>query len=281
MSRYAFETRKLTVGYDGKPLIENIEIAIEPGQVMTLIGPNGAGKSTILKSISKQLQIVGGTVLVEGRDLAGISASELAKTVSMLFSTAPRTELLTCQDIVETGRYPYTGRMGVLSAEDHERVDQIMKTTQVWEIRDRDFSRISDGQRQRVLLARALCQEPKILIMDEPTSFLDIRYQIERLGLVRKLATEQGLCVIMSLHELDMAQRLSDIVLAIKDNAVFRYGNPRDIFTRETIGQLYGIDLSEYRPLFSSRISGKQNESTPLPGWRWGRFLRNREWFAI
>ena len=114
MSRYAFETRKLTVGYDGKPLIENIEIAIEPGQVMTLIGPNGAGKSTILKSISKQLQIVDGTVLVEGRDLAGISASELAKTVSMLFSTAPRTELLTCQDIVETGRYPYTGRMGVL-----------------------------------------------------------------------------------------------------------------------------------------------------------------------
>ena len=251
MSRYAFETRKLTVGYDGKPLIENIEIAIEPGQVMTLIGPNGAGKSTILKSISKQLQIVDGTVLVEGRDLAGISASELAKTVSMLFSTAPRTELLTCQDIVETGRYPYTGRMGVLSAEDHERVDQIMKTTQVWEIRDRDFSRISDGQRQRVLLARALCQEPKILIMDEPTSFLDIRYQIELLGLVRKLATEQGLCVIMSLHELDMAQRLSDVVLAIKDNAVFRYGDPKDIFTRETIGQLYGIDLSEYRPLFS------------------------------
>ena len=106
MSRYAFETRKLTVGYDGKPLIENIEIAIEPGQVMTLIGPNGAGKSTILKSISKQLQIVDGTVLVEGRDLAGISASELAKTVSMLFSTAPRTELQTCHDIVETGRYP-------------------------------------------------------------------------------------------------------------------------------------------------------------------------------
>ena len=129
MSRYAFETRKLAVGYDGTPLIQDIEIAIEPGQVMTLIGPNGAGKSTILKSISKQLQIVGGTVLVEGRDLAGISASELAKTVSMLFSTAPRTELLTCQDIVETGRYPYTGHMGVLSAEDHERVDQIMKTT--------------------------------------------------------------------------------------------------------------------------------------------------------
>ncbi|MGN0261279.1 MAG: ABC transporter ATP-binding protein [Eggerthellaceae bacterium] len=251
MTHYAFETRKLTVGYDGKPLIEGIEIAIEPGQVMTLIGPNGAGKSTILKSISKQLQIVDGTVLVEGRDLTGISASELAKTVSMLFSTAPATELLTCQDIVETGRYPYTGRMGVLNAEDHARVDQIMKTTQVWEIRDRDFSRISDGQRQRVLLARALCQEPKILIMDEPTSFLDIRYQIELLGLVRKLATEQGLCVIMSLHELDMAQRLSDVVLAIKDNAVFRYGDPEDIFTRETIGELYGIDLSEYKPLFS------------------------------
>ena len=252
MSRYAFETRKLAVGYDGTPLIQDIEIAIEPGQVMTLIGPNGAGKSTILKSISKQLQIVGGTVLVEGRDLAGISASELAKTVSMLFSTAPRTELLTCQDIVETGRYPYTGHMGVLSAEDHERVDQIMKTTQVWQIRDRDFSRISDGQRQRVMLARAICQEPKVLVLDEPTSFLDIRYKLELLQILKKLARERQVAVILSLHELDLAQKAADQIVCVRDGAIDRCGTPEEIFSGGYIQQLYGVERAQFNENYGS-----------------------------
>ena len=126
----------------------------------------------------------------------------------MVLTERLKPELMTCHDVVATGRYPYTGRLGILSKEDELKVDQAMEAVHAQELGSRNFQEISDGQRQRVLLARAICQEPEIMILDEPTSFLDIRYKLELLGILRNMAKEKGITVILSLHEIDMAQKM-------------------------------------------------------------------------
>ena len=156
------------MGYDGKPLIEEVEIALRKGEILTLLGPNGAGKSTILKSIARQLSLIAGTVRLDGEDMRTLTGAELSKKMAVVMTKRLRGELMTCEDVVATGRYPYTGRFGVLRAEDHAAVQNAMELVQVAEIGDSLFDRISDGQRQRVMLARAICQEPEILILDEP-----------------------------------------------------------------------------------------------------------------
>ena len=171
MEAYFFQTEKLSVGYDGKPLIKEIEIKLNRGQILTLIGPNGAGKSTILKSITRQLKTIGGAVYLEQKEMQKMSDKAISKKLSIVMTERMNTELLTCEDIVSTGRYPYTGTLGILSEEDKRKVTEAMEMVHALELRDRDFSAISDGQRQRILLARAICQEPEMIILDEPTSF--------------------------------------------------------------------------------------------------------------
>ena len=183
---------------------------------MTLIGPNGAGKSTILKSVIRQLEPVGGAVYLDGRDMAGLSERETARRMSVLMTSHVRPELMTCEDVVATGRYPYTGRLGILGQEDWAKVEECLALVQASDLAERDFSRISDGQRQRVLLARALCQEPEVLVLDEPTSFLDIRHKLELLAILKDMVRSRDLAVVMSLHELDLAQKISDYVVCVR-----------------------------------------------------------------
>ena len=159
-----FRTIKMAVGYNGKPLMEQIEIGLSKGEILTLIGPNGSGKSTILKSIAGQLALLGGTIMLGSSHLEEMSLSRRAQTMAVLLTERLRTEMMTCEDVVATGRYPYTGRFGVLSAKDHEAVQEAMEAVHVLEFRDRDFAKISDGQRQRILLARALCQQPELIV---------------------------------------------------------------------------------------------------------------------
>ena len=255
-----FAADGLAVGYDGDALIERITFTLDSGDVLTLIGPNGAGKSTILKTIARHLKPLAGQVRLGGRALVDLSSRELARELAVVLTDRLRTEMLTCQDIVETGRYPYTGRMGLLDEDDRATVERYMKLTSTWEIRDRDFMRISDGQKQRVLLARALCQEPRVILLDEPTSFLDVRYQVELLGILRTMAKKNRIAVIMSLHELDMAQKISDYILCVKGDRIFRFGTPEDIFTRDTIKELYDLDEGSYDPLFGSVELARSNE---------------------
>ena len=151
---YYFQAKQLCVGYQHQPLIQNIEIELKKGEILTLLGPNGAGKSTILKSIARQLELLGGSVWLEEENLQKLSGRELAKKMAVVFTKRPHTELMTCEDVVATGRYPYTGRFGVLSAKDQEAVQEAMEAVHVLEFKDRDFAKISDGQRQRILLAR-------------------------------------------------------------------------------------------------------------------------------
>ena len=167
MGEYYFHLDQLTVGYNGKPLIDQIQVGIHKGEIVTLIGPNGSGKSTILKSITRQLKILGGKVLYEENDLHKLSYKELSTRMAVVLTERMRPELMTCHDIVATGRYPYTGRLGILSREDEDKVDEAMRIVHAEELGSRDFNAISDGQRQRVLLARAICQEPEIIVLDE------------------------------------------------------------------------------------------------------------------
>ena len=193
------------MGYHGVPLIKNIEICLKKGEILTLIGPNGAGKTTILKSIIRQLEPIGGVARLEGQEIGKLSGNELSKKLSVVLTERVRPELMTCEDVVATGRYPYTGRFGLLSREDWSLVREAMELVHVEELRQRDFTKISDGQKQRVMLARAICQEPDIIVLDEPTSFLDIRYKLEFLSILQRMSREKNLSVIMSLHELELA----------------------------------------------------------------------------
>ena len=238
MSEYYFHLDHLTVGYDKKPLIKDICIGIEKGEIVTLIGPNGSGKSTILKSITRQLKLVGGNVEFDGKNLHELSFRELSTKMAVVLTERMKPELMTCHDIVATGRYPYTGRLGMLTREDEEKVEKAMRAVHAEELGGRDFNAISDGQRQRVLLARAICQEPEVIILDEPTSFLDIRHKLELLAILRRMAKEKGITVIMSLHEIDLAQKISDKVVCVKGDRIAGFGNPEEIFTEEKIREL-------------------------------------------
>ena len=243
------ETKDLVVGYDGNPLINDVNIQLHAGEILTLIGPNGAGKSTILKSIVGYLDSIGGAVFISGRPVSELSAHELSLELSVMLTERMRTELLTCADIVETGRYPYTGRLGILTDEDRQKVREAMDMVHVWDLRDRDFMQISDGQRQRIMLARAIAQEPHIIMLDEPTNYLDIHYQIELLNVLRRLVRTRDVAVIMSLHELPLARKVSDYVMCIKGDCVCAQGTADEIFTADIINELYDLEPGVFDPI--------------------------------
>ena len=189
-------------------------------------------KSTILKTITSQLRAISGVVVLDDKELNSMSEKDIAKKMSILMTKHPKTELMSVRDMVSTGRYPYTGRLGILSDNDKRIVSEIIDKVNLHDIKDKDFERISDGQRQRVMLARAICQEPEILIMDEPTSFLDIHHKLELLSILKKMVREKNMAVILSLHELDLAQKCADNLLCIDGGRIDRYGSAEEIFEK-------------------------------------------------
>lgn len=242
MGQVCLQVEKLTVGYHGIPLIRDISFSLKKGEILTIIGPNGAGKSTVLRSIAGQLPPLGGTVLLSGEEFLTLRSAERAKRVAFVFTDRVKSEYLTCEEVVASGRYPYTGSFGVLSAHDREVIEEGMELLKVKELRDKEFEKLSDGQRQRVMLARAFCQEPEVLLLDEPTSFLDIRYKLEFLSLLQEMKRKKELTVILSLHELDLADRISDQLLCLKGEYVDHFGTPENTFSGEYLRQLFDIE---------------------------------------
>lgn len=252
MADYYFQMKDLSVGYNGNSLIRDINIGINKGEIVTLIGPNGSGKSTILKSITRQLKVVGGNVFFDDTSLLKLPYKELASKMAVVLTDRIKTELMTCHDIVATGRYPYTGRLGILTQEDECLVEEAMQAVHAQELGNRDFNAISDGQKQRVLLARAICQDPDVIVLDEPTSFLDVKYKLELLSILERMARQKKITVIMSLHEIDLAQKIADKIICVKGDTISHFGRPEDIFEENMIRDLYDINNGFFDPLFGS-----------------------------
>lgn len=250
--REEVRAEELRVGYGEHIVVDGLSFTVHPGQIVTLIGPNGSGKSTILKSIAAQLKILGGDLLLDGTRIEAIDEKEMSKKRAVLLTNRIDPELMSCREIVEAGRYPYTGRLGFLSAADRKAVEEAMEAVHISEAADLPFSQISDGQKQLVLLARAICQEPQLLILDEPTSYLDISHKLELLSLLKRQVRQKHLAVLLSLHEVDLAQRISDLVICIKDGRAQCIGTPEEIFRGDTIRTLYGVAYGSYDGAYGS-----------------------------
>ena len=244
------ETQNLAVGY-GAPLLRDIALHAERGKILALIGPNGAGKSTLLKTLAGQLAAQGGAVLLDGQDLTAYTPNARARKLALMLPHTARTELTSCFEVAAAGRYPSTGRQGILSAADRPQVHDALCLVRAEELEDRDFARISDGQRQRVLLARAVCQQPEILLLDEPTSFLDVKGKAELMDILQVLAHEKNVAVIVTLHELELAQRLADAVVCVAPSGVSAVLAPQDAFAQDNICALFGLSTDQYAVLFA------------------------------
>ena len=252
MNDKLLRTENLIVGYGKHIVIQGMDFSVNSGEIVTLIGANGAGKSTLLKTIASQLAPLAGTVYLH--DKAHISERELAKIMSVVLTVRIDPELMTGEDVVSSGRYPYTGRLGILSERDRQKIAEAMEMTHVTELCDNAFSQLSDGQRQRIMLARAVCQEPEILVLDEPTSFLDMKHKLELLMLIRRLAKEKHIGVVVSLHELELAERVSDRILCIRNGKIDRIGTPEEIFKDDYVKELYQISSGSYHPVTGAEL---------------------------
>lgn len=241
--------KDLIAGYD-KPAAKDINFSLEEGKIFTLMGPNGSGKSTILRTVSGELKRHGGDVLIEGVSIDKIPLKERAKFMAVLFTGYSKTELMTCREVIETGRYPYTGHLGILTKKDRQAVDRAVELIGTEDILDKDFSAISDGQRQRVMLARAVCQEPKVLILDEPTSYLDIHYKISFLETLRNLVDKEGMSALISMHEPELAENISDNIIGIKNGCIFSEWQSGRGFKKDMVSSLFDVDSKEYTKYF-------------------------------
>ena len=247
-----FKTEDLAVGYNGRILIHDINVKIEKGKILTLIGPNGAGKSTILKSVTRHLAKIKGMVWIGKQDVYTWSPKEMAKQVAVVLTDRIRPELMTCAEVVGMGRYPYTNALGKLTPKDKDMILDALERVHAADLAGRDFTTLSDGQKQRILLARAICQEPEVIVLDEPTAYLDIRHKIELLDILREMAHEKGITVIMSLHEIDLATKISDYLICVKGDTIAKFGSPEEILAENFIEKLYDIRDGSYNLMFGS-----------------------------
>lgn len=245
-------TKGLSVGYGKRIVVENISLETLKGQVIAILGPNGVGKSTIIKTIAGLLSPLQGTVYLDGQDLQELTSKQLARRLSVVLTEPISSGLITVFDIVAIGRYPYTGFLGYLSKRDEKIVRESLHLVNAQDLAYRYFSELSDGEKQKVLLARALAQEPKVIVLDEPTSHLDVKYRVEVMGILHHLASEKGVTVLLSSHEIDLVMKTCDIAVLVKNGEIIAYGPPEEVLKGEKITELYDMR----KACFNSYLGG-------------------------
>ncbi len=234
--------KDLSFKYKERPVLEDIDLEIRKGEVIGILGPNGCGKTTLLKLLNRNLHPQEGKVLLEGTDLEGMSKRRIARHIAVVPQSNEIRFAFTVRDIVSMGRMPFLDRFQGESAEDMRIVDEAMERTNIKEFADRAINTMSGGERQRVIIARALAQRPEVILLDEPTLHLDINHQFEVLDLVHELSRKEGLTVVIVSHDLPMVVRYCDRMVLIHDHRVHAIGPPEEVLTRENMRTVFNIE---------------------------------------
>ncbi len=234
---------KLSFKYDKADILKHISLDVEQGSFLSILGPNGSGKTTLLKNVCNLLKPHNGSILIDEKDIEKIKYKELAQIIAVVHQGTDVQFDFSVFDVVMMGRFPYLKRFQSEGKEDVEIVENAMKSTSIWELREKSINEISGGERQRVLIARALTQQPKVLLLDEPISHLDIKYQIEILDLCKRLNKEQNITVITTLHDINMASRYSDYILLLEEGRIREMDTPEKVLTEKNIEDVYGIKV--------------------------------------
>jgi iron complex transport system ATP-binding protein len=237
------EIHSLSVAYGRRLALEDVSLSVQPGEVLVLAGPNGAGKSTLLRAISGVLPSCGGHIQVGGRNLASLSPTQRARYLAVVPQARNLPAAFTVYQTVLLGRTPYLGWLGQASAQDHAQVRQALERTQALDMAERRVGELSGGEQQRVLLARALAQDTPVLLLDEPTTHLDLQHQSNLLNLVRSLASQQDLAVLMALHDLNMAGIYADRVALLVGGRLQANGSPAEVLTESMLSGVYRVPI--------------------------------------
>ena len=231
----------VTVGYDDRVVVHEMTLDVEPGAVTAIVGANGCGKSTLLRAMARLLPARGGRVLLDGTPISEMSSREVATVLGLLPQSPVSPEGIAVADLVGRGRYPHQGWFRRWTAQDDEIVEQALAATDILDLADRAVDELSGGQRQRVWIAMALAQQTDVLLLDEPTTFLDVAHQIEVLDLLTDLNRERGTTIVMVLHDLNLAARYADRLVALTEGRLYAQGSPADVVTEEMVRDVFGM----------------------------------------
>ena len=234
--------QNLTLAYDNRRVVEDLTVELPAGKVTVIVGANACGKSTLLRGLARLLKPAAGTVLLDGKDIHSLSTRAVAKTLGLLPQTPVAPDGIAVADLVGRGRYPHQGWFRQWNTDDDAAVASALRLTNTLELSDRNVDELSGGQRQRVWIAMALAQQTDILLLDEPTTFLDVTHQIEVLDLITDLNRSAGTTVAIVLHDLNLAARYADHLIAMKDGRIAAEGAPLDVVTEKTVAEVFGLD---------------------------------------
>ncbi|EFI66932.1 iron compound ABC transporter, ATP-binding protein [Lysinibacillus fusiformis ZC1] len=238
----AFRMENLASGYEQVRVFEGLNLTIEEGKVTTIIGPNGCGKSTLLKTIGRILKKQQGTVFLQEQNMQNLSTKDIAKKLAILSQTPIAPGQLKVEELIAYGRYPHRNNVNRLTNKDEEMIEWALTVTNTMEYRNRELAQLSGGQRQRVWLAMALAQETNILLLDEPTTYLDMAHQLEVLDIVKGLNEHHSCTVVMVLHDINHAARYSDHLIAMRKGIIMQTGTPQEILSAEVMRKVFNID---------------------------------------
>ncbi|WP_424217445.1 ABC transporter ATP-binding protein (plasmid) [Streptomyces sp. BI20] len=234
-------TRDIRLGYDGREIVRGLTLDVPPGRITMIVGPNACGKSTLLRSMARLLTPMSGTVTLDGRDIHALPTREVAARLGILPQTPVAPEGITVADLVGRGRHPHQGWFRRWSSEDDAAVADALLATDVLELADRAVDELSGGQRQRVWIAMALAQRTEILLLDEPTTYLDVSHQLDVLDLLVDLNREHGTTIAVVLHDLNLACRYADHIIALRDGRVLAEGAPAEVVTEDLVHRAFGM----------------------------------------